>query len=201
MSNEIKPIETIYNGYKFRSRLEARWAVFFDAMGIKYEYEPEGFRLQDGSCYLPDFRIYVASRIHKNPIYAEVKGCMTDNDYRKVCLFSEEYPILILGGIPKDHWEWRSANDEDYRFFSYGLIDGDEYCALFSKYEGETWLCGADHEQWDCGEALDMALAKARQARFEHGEVPFQEISPQQTNDFLVEKELIGKEIHIHIHL
>ena len=36
----IKPIETIYKGYRFRSRLEARWAVFFDALGIEYEYEP-----------------------------------------------------------------------------------------------------------------------------------------------------------------
>ena len=41
--SEIKAIETVYNGYRFRSRLEARWAVFFDAAGIKYEYEPEGF--------------------------------------------------------------------------------------------------------------------------------------------------------------
>ncbi len=35
----MKPIETIYNGFRFRSRLEARWAVFFDAVEIKYEYE------------------------------------------------------------------------------------------------------------------------------------------------------------------
>ena len=41
--SEIKAIETYYKGYRFRSRLEARWAVFFDAAGIKYEYEPEGF--------------------------------------------------------------------------------------------------------------------------------------------------------------
>ena len=39
----IKPIETVYNGYRFRSRLEARWAVFFRAVGIEYQYEPEGF--------------------------------------------------------------------------------------------------------------------------------------------------------------
>lgn len=50
----IKAIETVYNGYRFRSRLEARWAVFFDKLGIKYEYEPEGFDL-DGVRYLPDF--------------------------------------------------------------------------------------------------------------------------------------------------
>ena len=35
----MKAIETEYNCYKFRSRLEARWAVFFDALGWEYEYE------------------------------------------------------------------------------------------------------------------------------------------------------------------
>lgn len=51
----IKAIETRYKGYRFRSRLEARWAVFLDTLGIKYEYEKEGFELQDGTRYLPDF--------------------------------------------------------------------------------------------------------------------------------------------------
>src|ERR1022692_1636793 len=32
---------TQYNGYRFRSRLEARWAVFFNALHIKYVYEKE----------------------------------------------------------------------------------------------------------------------------------------------------------------
>lgn len=51
----IKAIETEYNGYRFRSRLEARWAVFFDTAGIEYEYEPEGYDLGNGIYYLPDF--------------------------------------------------------------------------------------------------------------------------------------------------
>jgi hypothetical protein len=51
----IKPIETEYNGYRFRSRLEARWAVFFGAVGLRYEYEKEGFILPSGRYYLPDF--------------------------------------------------------------------------------------------------------------------------------------------------
>jgi len=50
----IHPIQTRYNGYHFRSRLEARWAVYFDTIGLKYDYEPEGFHL-DGLNYLPDF--------------------------------------------------------------------------------------------------------------------------------------------------
>ena len=53
--NDIKPIETWYNGYKFRSRTEARWAVFFDALNIAYQYELEGYDLGDMGYYLPDF--------------------------------------------------------------------------------------------------------------------------------------------------
>src|SRR5690348_4277672 len=50
----LQPIETQYNGYRFRSRLEARWAVFFDSLGVPYEYEREAYDL-DGIYYLPDF--------------------------------------------------------------------------------------------------------------------------------------------------
>jgi len=50
----IRAIETVYSGYKFRSRLEAKWAVFFDTLSIRYEYEKEGYDL-DGIWYLPDF--------------------------------------------------------------------------------------------------------------------------------------------------
>jgi hypothetical protein len=39
----------------YRSRLEARWAVFFETMEVKAEYEPEGFDLPGGIRYLPDF--------------------------------------------------------------------------------------------------------------------------------------------------
>lgn len=52
---KIKPIQTEFNGYRFRSRLEARWAVFFKTMNIKYIYEHEGFDLGQAGWYLPDF--------------------------------------------------------------------------------------------------------------------------------------------------
>jgi len=70
---QIKALQTVYKGYKFRSRLEARWAVFFDTAGIKYMYEPEGFEyLPEGSrnekvYYLPDFWL------SSSKIYVEVK--------------------------------------------------------------------------------------------------------------------------------
>lgn len=51
---EPQPIETLYKGYRFRSRLEARWAVFFDAIAVEWEYEKQGYDL-NGRWYLPDF--------------------------------------------------------------------------------------------------------------------------------------------------
>lgn len=39
--------EKAYDGYRFRSRLEARWAVFFNNIGLEYEYEMEGFDMKN----------------------------------------------------------------------------------------------------------------------------------------------------------
>jgi hypothetical protein len=36
----IPSLETLYNGTRFRSELEASWAAFFDLRGIVAEYEP-----------------------------------------------------------------------------------------------------------------------------------------------------------------
>lgn len=52
--NKVAPIPTFYRGQKFRSRLEARFAVFFDCLRCEWTYEPEGFSLPSGG-YLPDF--------------------------------------------------------------------------------------------------------------------------------------------------
>lgn len=65
----IKPIETRYKGYRFRSRLEARWAVFFDHLHIEWQYEPERFPLGDRT-YLPDFWL------PEHHCWAEVKGVL-----------------------------------------------------------------------------------------------------------------------------
>lgn len=53
--SRIESIDTHYDGHKFRSRIEAKWAVFFNSMDIEYLYEPEGFELPSGDRYLPDF--------------------------------------------------------------------------------------------------------------------------------------------------
>lgn len=36
----MQAITTIYKNIQFRSRLEARWAVFFDTLNIEWKYEP-----------------------------------------------------------------------------------------------------------------------------------------------------------------
>lgn len=81
----IKAIETQYLGYRFRSRLEARWAVFFDALGIRFEYEPQGYELSDGTWYLPDFYLPDIKR----GVFAEVKPLTSpygdDPDAREAC--------------------------------------------------------------------------------------------------------------------
>lgn len=52
MEYTIAAKPTFYKGRKYRSRLEARWAAFFDRMTWKFEYEPVDF----GS-WSPDFEI------------------------------------------------------------------------------------------------------------------------------------------------
>ena len=56
LTHTIPAIPTIYQGIRFRSRLEARWAVFLNALNLTYLYEAEGWDL-DGEWYLPDFYI------------------------------------------------------------------------------------------------------------------------------------------------
>lgn len=114
-----KPIETVYAGCRFRSRLEARWAVFFDRLGIEWEYEPQGFEGDYGR-YLPDFRLRRAlwTAPLGNPwagleetrdVYVEVKGTdgqVTQADrLRMGWLIDWMGPLspglLLLGPIPR----------------------------------------------------------------------------------------------------
>lgn len=53
-----KAIPTRYDGHLFRSRLEARWALFFNFVGLRWEFEREAFSLEvEGKRvgYTPDF--------------------------------------------------------------------------------------------------------------------------------------------------
>lgn len=55
MVERIAAIPTVWNGIKYRSRTEARWAVFFQELNITARYEGEYFKLSNGTNYLPDF--------------------------------------------------------------------------------------------------------------------------------------------------
>lgn len=77
--NQIKAIETTYRGYRFRSRLEARWAVFFDTLGIPWKYEVQGYEREvetesgvKTARYLPDF--FLPARYGSGGLFVEVKG-------------------------------------------------------------------------------------------------------------------------------
>jgi hypothetical protein len=72
---KITAIETRYKGYRFRSRLEARWAVLFDSLGVEWEYEKEGYDLGEAGWYLPDFWLpQFQAHVEIKPTLEEVKG-------------------------------------------------------------------------------------------------------------------------------
>lgn len=69
MKYSIEARETIYNGIKFRSRLEAKWACFFDLVGWDWQYEPSEI-----NGYNPDFIIKTKSKAYEtNFIIVEIK--------------------------------------------------------------------------------------------------------------------------------
>ena len=75
----MKILPTEFRGIRYRSRTEARWAVFFSALGIAAMYEPEGYQLDDGTCYLPDFFIPAGD------IYIEIKGEEPSPEEKEKC--------------------------------------------------------------------------------------------------------------------
>lgn len=96
----MKAIETRYNGHRFRSRTEARWAVLLDHLGVKYEYEPEGYEVGEGQRYLPDFWL------PKEQCYLEVKGdAIADHEWRKIALLvhGTGHAAYVLTGQPGNH--------------------------------------------------------------------------------------------------
>lgn len=183
----IKPIETNYNGYRFRSRLEARWAVFFDALKIKYYYEFEGFDI-DGTFYLPDFYL------PELDCYFEVKGVMTTEDEQKILKFAASINkqvfigtadfsvLLVYYNYIYDEW----AYDSNYAF-----INECDQCKKVMFVDPTVWYgdcpkCNIDYvdkqfhafaQEYDkrndlYAKKITSAILKAKQARFEHGESP-----------------------------
>lgn len=167
----MKAINTEYNGYNFRSRTEARWAVFFDVLGWEYEYEPEGFTLEGGLKYLPDFRVAIPLPNYDKieDYYVEVKPAnkeLTDYEKSKIEIFAKRENLLLLRGVPNPNTTYHQLFywDEDNNgegSITYIDIQFDDY--KYGVYMGEL------------GSYTDRmleAFKQARSARFEFGETP-----------------------------
>ena len=96
-------VPTEYAGHLFRSRLEARWCVFFDTAGIAWEYEAPGFAISRGgrllTNYLPDF--YLPEAGH----YAECKGFLYPDAFARTMLIARALAkrgadLVLLSDVP-----------------------------------------------------------------------------------------------------
>jgi len=177
----IKAIETRYAGHRFRSRLEARWAVFFDTLGEPWEYEKEGFELPSGR-YLPDFWL------PNQECWFEVKGeWPNEREHILGQQLSTENPVVFgIGNIGQNplyvmcHDTCDSGGgwgDCKARFALYGgklriVMDDQRDDRVFMKREWDVW------EQVLRGNLVNKplgtftpttAINAAKSARFEFG--------------------------------
>ncbi len=156
-----QPIQTVYRGYRFRSRLEARWAVFFDALGLAFQYEPEGFDL-GGVWYLPDFYLPDIR------CWVEVKGQEPSKHERfLIDLLNQQMDdaAVIL---------WTPVGSPSPNPYEWSVVQCLS-CLTLSVWDLKTGADGDMHcceaPQWSrTSEQLMQAYTAARQARFEFGE-------------------------------
>lgn len=183
----IKAIETIYNGYRFRSRLEARWAVFFDTLGIDYQYEPEGYDLGNYGYYLPDFWLHTNYPNDDSGIYIEIKPIeMTSQELAKLYVLAKNTKVSALAiqgqPYPTEHEITFLAMWDDiygpHRTFSKPRITRNLQFVQFVE-ESKIYLWSKQLVTYQfpspgfCSfslSILESAFLAARQARFEHGE-------------------------------
>jgi hypothetical protein len=159
-------ITTEYKGYKFRSRLEARWAVFFDALGIEWEYEVEGFILPNGQKYLPDFWLPILE------CYAEVKPKLfTKKEYTK-CSLLEHCCLLLDTNTPivKNAYYCTKIFDEDCFSHYVSGIDYGRVILEYSQFKKRLWFLFGESIKTYHLDIRPEILAKS--ARFEFGGIP-----------------------------
>jgi len=122
--------------------LEARWAVFFDYLNVKWQYEPCTISAYSGdgteTLYIPDFYLpdahYVGCDGDNNQgLFVEVKGRFSQSDFSKLETLIDfraselSQGLLVLGEIPDSHgktdglWHhlwlrWQEGVDTEYRY-------------------------------------------------------------------------------------
>jgi len=147
-------IETEYRGCHFRSRQEARWAVCFDALGIRWQYENEGFRFDNGMCYLPDFLL------PELRLWVEVKGrAPTDDEFIKATLLAQSDPAFSVVLTWQDFTKSRAGDNVMFWTDSDGVFHSKQRCA---------WLMGPE-----------PGWAAARAARFDRPRGLFRQWEPR----------------------
>lgn len=182
------PIETAYEGRLFRSRLEARWAVFLDALEVEWEYEREGYALPSG-WYLPDFWL------PRHRAWLEIKGDAPSS--REEVLASElarhtgSVVYLFFGDMDAAVRE-RNAGGYAYRpdgtrgerhlwhecptcwtlNVVSGAAAGYHRCGPASDRAGSADGPGRPHGLQRWTPRLEAAYGRATRARFEHGATP-----------------------------
>lgn len=178
----MKAIETRYKGYRFRSRLEARWAVFFDSLGIQWEYEPEGFEFDDGTRYLPDFLLknmkhevsYGDKRFFD--VYVEIKAAGTkEEDWTKAKKLSNDHLVLLLAGTPSltrvDSLCGPSECEKFDGWHGFNSPPATEKASAFVVFFSNNELCISDVvDRKNPPRFLVEAVEASRSSRFEFGE-------------------------------
>ena len=172
MTKNIKPIETHYKGFLFRARLEARWAVYFDALGIEWDYEKEGYDLGEAGWYLPDFWLPQVN------MWAEVKPIEfneSENEKAKALANMTHFPVLQLVGVPDYicYWAWEPIHIfKDEEIGNYLC----QYVLGWVDYEHRFWSAtdfdDVEHKGKTAYDWVRDGVNAARSARFEHGETP-----------------------------
>jgi hypothetical protein len=173
MQTTVKAIETRYKGYRFRSRLEARWAVFFDTCGIEWKYEPEGYDLSkygpslncqhgiDIGCYLPDFFLPKTSTwLEIKPCLPEIHfGCTLEED--KLCalaLHTGQTAVMFFGPPDDDtpaSVAWPNECEYNEGCSDWAKVSRHQYFYIFQIADFPICLDG---------------IKAAKSARFEFGE-------------------------------
>lgn len=163
----IQAIETRYDGCHFRSRLEARWAVFFNELEIPWEYEAQGYEV-DGRKYLPDFWL------PDQGVWYEVKGEMPEETTVDFYVrFAEETgrPFIVamgqinrvIFGVCDPIWGVAERNPCWAECETCGDLN---VTTLLSHWQVSEEHCGKYVET----SLIADALRAASEARFEHGQ-------------------------------
>lgn len=187
----ITSLETHYAGCRFRSRLEARWAVFLDECGIEWEYEPEGLSFPGSLVgrksihYLPDFRLDTGQ-------WAEVKGTLDLDGARKMyacafnmtrCGLSSSADLVVLGRIPRAYSIAWPSQLHHHGGHLWALAWSPEpgcpmsrpHVRIFDDHSDDADMTKTAERlvkgfPWSAPEWAEDGLDRARMARFEWGE-------------------------------